>query len=396
MYLSPFKVEIQEMSYDNRDERIKLYKKIIRYKKDIKDIRKELSKEDSSYIAMIDVVKKYKDKLKEMDSVFYSISLTHKNSGITKKEDYINRQDIKDRITSIRHAINDEISKKRSELIKNTRIKKTGLIKLSNGTEVSYLYYLTSGVHHSNNVFISIKNKRYLDSFFKCKKPKTDDNYIGVEIECYIKGSHKDLAKQFLSYDMSLKDKITIKGDGSLRRQEGETSTELAILDTEEGINKTLKNIQAVLDNNNTRIDDSCGLHVHLDMRNKIAELCFHNLVKMQNIFYKMQPGKREENQYCRKTRSTNIFKIINERERYLGINPLSLENHQTLEIRLHEGTYKAKEINNWIVFLLKVCSIDKKITKSYRSIKSICKDFMFNNEVEKYVETRIKKYEVA
>ena len=345
---------------------------------------------------MLDIIKKFKDKYESMSKVFYNISLKHKNSRESDVQEYVGKEHIKNTIKTLKTNINTKIKEKRQALKKLKKKTKSGRITLANGNTIEYSYKLTEGIHHSKNVFLTLKNKHLLDAFFKSKKPETDEHYIGVEIECYIKGSHKNLAQALMSEDNELSKKVTIKADGSLRRQEGEINTELAIIDTEENIHETLKSIEKVLEDFEIRVDDSCGLHVHLDMRNKIAELCFHNLVKMQTIFYKMQPKERETNQYCRKTESSNVFKMLRQGERYRGINPCSLENLQTIEIRLHEGTYKAEEINNWINLLLRICSIETKIVKSYRSIKSICKKFGFKAEVESYVESRIKTYEVA
>ncbi|PCI45829.1 MAG: hypothetical protein COB41_00125 [Proteobacteria bacterium] len=396
--LRDFKIEIEELSYDNRAEKDILYSKLLRYRKDCSEFRHELGESDETYKSCKKMVTSFKKKYSDIDRTFYTIKVSHRRLKKERVIEFVDRKGLRGTIgqtcVEVIAELNRSRTKTKEDFSKNIQWKE-GRVYV-NGERVQYKYSLIGLVHSKKGVFINLKQKHLVSNFFTAKKPKTKDNYIGVEIECYLKHSRDDIAAALFREDINLANKVHVKDDGSLRPQGTEKGVELAVLDTEEGIKETIISIGKVLKELNVRVGTACGLHVHIDMRHRIAEISFNNLVKLERIFYNMQPSERETNDYCRKTFSSNVYKSLRRGERYMAINSQSLQQHDTIEVRMHEGTADADVINNWITLLTKVCSIDKKITKTYRSIKSLCKENGFKKEIEDYINKRIKKYERA
>jgi phosphoenolpyruvate synthase/pyruvate phosphate dikinase len=60
--------------------------------------------------------------------------------------------------------------------------------------------------------------------------------------------------------------------------------------------------------------------------------------------------------------------------ERHLAINTESLEEHRTIEIRLHHGTVNVKEIYSWVKYLtslIKGKAYDKKPVAAFRKLSA-------------------------
>lgn len=125
---------------------------------------------------------------------------------------------------------------------------------------------------------------------------------------------------------------------------------EIAVVAQSSKIAEVVTAVCRVLKQHRARVNDSCGLHVHLDMRSSNAKRAFHNLVNSQRLLYSMVPSSRYENQYCRPNQVGKAMRTY--QGRYWGINPSSYKKHKTIEIRLHSGTVQAEKILHWVALL--------------------------------------------
>jgi len=207
-----------------------------------------------------------------------------------------------------------------------------------------------------------------LNEYIKYKKPRTKDNYIGVEIECF--GA---INRDNLAYVMHLNNiKCQIGYDGSVMDDNGDDGLEIKLLVKEKDFEKEIKKVCGVLKQLNIRVNVDCGLHVHLDMRNRNVKESYTKLVKSLPRLTKMVKQHRLNNHYCKLNDTEDFDSAISARPRryvdpYYGpstewvqpertaINPLSYKKHKTLECRLKEGTINDKEIIKWIRTLLGV-----------------------------------------
>jgi hypothetical protein len=158
------------------------------------------------------------------------------------------------------------------------------------------------------------------------------DRAIGIEIECY--GSY-------------LKEKLPIwareKQDGSLDNG----GVEFALLLKRSELEMRLHKFCSLLYNH--KVNKRCGLHIHLDQRNKtekeVIKLAKH-LDKWLSALKEFLPLSRRENNYCK----FGVSRFNG--SRYRAVNVCSFAKYKTLEIRVHSGTTDYTKIISWIRLL--------------------------------------------
>lgn len=178
-------------------------------------------------------------------------------------------------------------------------------------------------------------------------KPTKKTNYIGIEMECYSHYSYFELMDKINK--LKLNKIVQVVGDGSIEPDFG-TSTEFRILLPESQLALGLKKISKLFTKGKFGVNDSCGLHVHLDMRNRNVEKCHKQLLKFQDVLFGLVSEDRWSNNYCKYATKHN------QGDRYLAINKQrAYIKHKTIEIRLHQGTLDFKRIEQWSKLLLKI-----------------------------------------
>lgn len=241
-------------------------------------------------------------------------------------------------------------------------------------------------------------NKRF--DFFSSHKPSASlegyGKFLGIEIECVIPVTDdyrgvEALVKWMNNNGLRMK-YVNFTHDGSLRAPNGFFATEIRVLTRIDDFSN-LEQLCKFLKQKGAKINKSCGLHVHLDMRSTEKEQDLLNLKARRignalNILAKMVPSSRRENQYCRLAVSR-----IDSGERYYAVNKTSYTKHKTLEIRLHSGTTNYEKIKNWCQLLLHLADC-KKLTKNE---PTELQDFLtltdLSPELQQYVTERVEKF---
>jgi Putative amidoligase enzyme len=104
--------------------------------------------------------------------------------------------------------------------------------------------------------------------------------------------------------------------------------------------------VTSTLRNAGCDTNQSCGLHLHLDMTGT-SESTRTRVVRWwrvyEPLFFALVKEERSHNSYCRKVEGTNITTLRNDRYRSLNIS--AYHRHNSYELRLHHGTIDAKEI---------------------------------------------------
>jgi hypothetical protein len=98
----------------------------------------------------------------------------------------------------------------------------------------------------------------------------------------------------------------------------------------------------------------SCGLHVHVDMRNSTPQQRYaiaHRYGQLEaEIDRVVAPSRRSsENYFCCSNRGASMESLRH--ERYYKVNISAFERHGTVEFRHHQGTVNARKVCNWIKF---------------------------------------------
>ncbi len=129
---------------------------------------------------------------------------------------------------------------------------------------------------------------------------------------------------------------------------------ELRVLTSESELKDNLKAAKKVLDHCGARVNKTCGLHVHIDMRHRNMEKAIRNLHKHKDLLLSQVKDNRKTSTYCKMDSLTQSLADWNRVkkglsvERYKAFNIQAYEEMSTLEVRLHHGTVDIKEIENW------------------------------------------------
>lgn len=255
-------------------------------------------------------------------------------------------------------------------------------------------------VYLEHGVFLKVQERNIRLNMGKDKKPKTNDKYVGVEIELASKLNRQQICD--ILYGAGFGKYLCVKDDGSIgsARAEGGGRTkllethpyghELVVLVKEVEYVDVLTRLCKLLNEEcSVKVDKTCGLHVHLDMRGRPVETAFHNLVSMQHYLYGMLPAARRNSTYSYPIKGTQ-WRIPD--DRYHGINAQAFTKHKTLEARMHCGTTQGDKIVNWVQLLIAIADAPK-ITAVPKSMQGLQAVTGISDDLVKYVSSRVAKF---
>jgi len=246
--------------------------------------------------------------------------------------------------------------------------------------------------------------KAQMDKLSEAKKPRLKKNYVGIELEFLIPNKNIKAFKDAL-IEHDLETKVNLGTDSSVEEEDDDVwakidnwggilnpedqpeGGELRILAAEDEVTSVINDVCLLLREFGCYTNKTCGLHVHLDMRNRDAQKCYNNLFYMQDIMFKTQSKNRASSGFC-----DYIFKEYKDTadSHYYGINySNAYRKHQTIEVRIHEGTINVREIRMWVRFLTHLVNMDTTLTQPQKNFQYI----HLPNEVRLYLNGRIKKF---
>lgn len=227
---------------------------------------------------------------------------------------------------------------------------------------------------------------------FLGKSPKTDERHISVEIEFGSKKNRSELGAALFSAGVA--DYVELKSDGSVRELGSEYHPhEIAVCVPVSKRDKVITSVLKVLNESGAKVNKTCGLHVHLDMRGYDHTKAFSNLVSAQTILYQMIPVSRRDNNYCKKTVNKSFAYHRNSSNRYQGINPCSFRKYRTIEVRLHSGTTDFTKITNFMDILSAVAYNETKIVRAASTVSGFVKQHKLSEQIKQYIDSRIRLF---
>jgi hypothetical protein len=149
-------------------------------------------------------------------------------------------------------------------------------------------------------------------------------------------------------------------------------------------------------------VNETCGMHLHIDMRTRNAESCYRKLYKGQKFLVETQPPCRMETNFCNINTKGSMKEQMDvtgndprdRAARYLVINPLAFNTHKTLEIRSHSGTTNATKIINWIALCKGLVDGEDSATAApYNLIKTLKERANLSDDVISYFKERMAKF---
>lgn len=261
------------------------------------------------------------------------------------------------------------------------------------------------GVYLTENSLLKAYEEMMKTTLETDKKP-TDPkaNYVGIEIEFIFTGKY-DVLKRLL-IEAKLHRYVCLKNDGSVRQchNSGYIGKELTLICKDTEVEDVMKRLDSVLAN--PEIDGyanrSCGLHVHIDVRNRDAALVYKNMVRVQNILRGAQPVGRVNNTHCKANTADDLKKFHEIASngggdsRYWVVNGSSIARHSSVEIRIHDGTTDCEAIFNWVTFLNSIANHKTEIPKNeLKFAEDLVAKFDINIPLEAidYVDRRIERF---
>lgn len=237
----------------------------------------------------------------------------------------------------------------------------------------------------------------------------TFNRRFGVEIEAY-NCTRERLARELADADIE----VAVEGynhttrshwklvtDGSL---EGNNTFELVspILVGEAGL-KELEKVCWVLELCDVKVNESCGLHVHIDAAGFSMET-WRNLAlsykHLETVIDSFMPVSRRNNRYCIGLKHVSDERIKSARtidelkdmigDRYHKVNLVAYSRHKTVEFRQHSGTTNFTKMRNWVLFLHKLVTF---ATRGEVPARTTLMDIPFlDSEQKLYYKLRTKK----
>lgn len=302
-----------------------------------------------------------------------------------------------------------EESKKKFEQLLANKVRQVRRERRVNKSEVKKVFNQSveklGGVYLKERSLLAAYEEFMKTTLETDKKPvDTKSTYFGIEIEMIYSGKYEVLKK--LLIENKLHKYVTLKTDGSLRacHNTNYQTSEMTILVRKQDLEDVMKRLDAVL--LHPEIDGyanrSCGLHVHLDMRKETKRdpnLVYKNLVRIQSILRGAQPVGRIRNTHCRPN-TTEEFRFEEGRDerqnRYSVVNGEAYARHNSIEIRIHEGTTDCESIYNWAMFLGSIADYKKEIPKNeIKYAEDLSARFDINIPLSSiaYVDERIKRF---
>jgi len=256
----------------------------------------------------------------------------------------------------IRQALNTFKSKLRAKR------KRSSEVEADSRSILGYEYETVGGVFVKPGSIISIQNNT--DQMRRIQTPKKPakqfkNNYIGIELELFCKLDRPNLLRKFV--EARLAGYIYVKDDGSLRPENNYYPHEVTILCRQDDVKDIVPKIIKVLRSPDcdAAVNNSCGMHIHIDARNRDPIVMYDRLVRALPLLTKLVPKDRTTNRYCMYNTCSDLKSYYidgkiengptNREQRYHAINPVSIASHKTIEVRLHSGTLNAEKIINWI-----------------------------------------------
>jgi Putative amidoligase enzyme len=326
---------------------------------------------------------------------------TNWNSVKSTREKIAKLERSADKVFRVKHPMGtfdldckeDQIANKLRQAIRSIRSDRKAIKPIKKEIGGGCVIEKVGGVLTKPNKFVELNEKFAINLIKEHKTPKTQDKYVGIEIEMLSPKSIEDMNKEFIK--ARLHKFVNIGTDGSVRSDiDSSKPMELRILIPETMLELKLREICEVLRKNDCYANRSCGMHVHLDMRNRDAELCYRNLFKVQDLMLSTQPSQRRTNTYCKpNTIETLAIDEFNNVERYKVINTASYSKYGTIEVRLHEGATKFRDVFNWTKFLVETVNLTSEISTPVKTIKQLADLNYLSSNILSHLENRIEEY---
>lgn len=165
---------------------------------------------------------------------------------------------------------------------------------------------------------------------------------IGVEIEKFIP---RNFSAGLLNRGRRF---IELTSDGSINPPSGYMGLESRLVFVRGVSEDRLVKYCECLNQSGAKVNASCGLHIHLDQRGvnrSTAWRRYHRLVEALPWLKMCVSPSRIGNTYCK----LNTIGATAPDDRYFAVNWTAYAEHQTIEVRLFNGTTDSAKMLHWV-----------------------------------------------
>lgn len=242
-------------------------------------------------------------------------------------------------------------------------------------------------------------------SVAKVPHKKIAAQYVGIELELMCKISQQDLNTRFIKEKLA--GNVYIKTDSSIRVEEdNERGHEVTLLCRQEDITDVMTRVGKVLNGKDVKakVNNSCGFHLHIDVRHRDPYKTYNNLVKALSMLNSMVPYVRVKGEgvarYCKQNTvydlntyfpdPANFRNTRSGREdRYQAINPYSVLTHNTIEVRLHSGTTNTEKVIMWTKICLAIADAPA-LTEKIETVNDFTRLVSTDSKMIEYINKRV------
>jgi hypothetical protein len=215
-------------------------------------------------------------------------------------------------------------------------------------------YEKLGGVLTKAGSILDMQNKiNHEQRLIKAKRPhpKIKDNYVGIELELIAQSVRDDIEEDMAK--QKLGNYVYIKSDSSIRTDSrGGYTHEVTVMCKQQDVQHVMAKVIAVLNKHGAYVNNSCGMHVHIDMRNRDVDKSYARLFQTQALLVNLVGVERKTNTYCKMNTKTTFKEAVQHHDKYYTINPQTYNSYRTLEVRLHGGCVNLNKIVNWVKLL--------------------------------------------
>jgi hypothetical protein len=215
-----------------------------------------------------------------------NVSLGGKTEYSNIGNEYRNIASLCDSINTLRQELMYRLRRHKTRYEQNTAkfYNPTSLFNsnISYRGECAYFGSRNKGwVRATSGQILAMQRSRITTRLFDSVKPRTAERHVGIEIECGIRISKEDLAVKLMPFAGY----VMVKGDGSVNVPDRQ-SVELNICAPVSSYKSILQGVTSVLNSEEVgaKVNKTCGLHVHLDVRNQaysVTEEMYSKLVSV-------------------------------------------------------------------------------------------------------------------
>ena len=337
-------------------------------------------------------VKMFRGTLKQGSSVFYEVYSTDRRyTGLTASA-----RNIRDAWTQFKRE-KKSIRQSRNENADSRAEKRFGVHGYFSVRYINTRSKESNGYHTiytEPGTILKVIERKKAARIFEHKKPKTEERHFGLELEFISPLSYHDMAVQLSKLKSA--EYLRLTTDGSIEAPSDKYGLELNVILPESKRDGILNEVLTELNKLGAHVNKTCGMHLHVDVRNTDRKKEYENLIGAQRVLYAMQPASRRSGthmeRYCRIQKQRDIIKAMG-LSRYHGINAQAIRKYGTIELRMHAGTIDRDKVKNFIELTRSIISNDNPPKRAITSINSFIKRYKIDTNLANYVKSRVDKF---